>query len=294
MKLHWRPTLRNSRPFPRIFLSASIPSPKRNPVYLSGSEGQIEQALMLRVIETRVQDAVASLVTQVLRVGGQLICGGHPAITPMVAATVSCYSVDESNGETPIVLYQSEYFQTATPPVGRKEMEDAKLSRTIWVPGNLEQAGEKFSFAEKWRDNERFLRLRQGQADKNAKPELVDALVVMRLAMLLRSDPNASVSMGGMEGVEAEALLYRAVTDDTRPIFALRSTFGAAARLDEDGITFIDEEFLKRDKGHDPVELRPAADLQKIERHLLRRIRYDGIMRELVLRATQSESESPG
>jgi hypothetical protein len=288
MKLHWQPRLRNDRPFPRIFLSASIPNPKRNPVYLSGPEDQVEQALMLRVIETRVQDAVASLVTQVLRAGGQLIFGGHPAITPMVASSASTYSVDEEKGETPIVLYQSEYFRDARSPVGRKEMESANLSRTIWVPGNLQEAGEKFSFASEWLNNERVRRLRQGQADKNADPKLVDALVGLRLAMLFGSEPNGAVSMGGMEGVEAEALMYRAVANDARPIFALRSTFGVAAKLDEHGITFIDEEFLKRDPINDPFELRPAADRRKIERHLLRRIGYDGIMRELVSRVAQS------
>jgi len=289
MKLSWQPERRSDRPFPRIFLSASIPSPKRNPVYLSGPVAQVEQALMLRVIETRVQDAVASLVAQVLRVGGQVVFGGHPAITPMVAATASTYSVEERNGETPIVLYQSEYFRDAPPPVGRKEMESANLTRTIWVPADPQEASEKFSVAEKWLHSERFRELRQGQADKNADPILVDALVALRLVMLLRSQPNAAVSMGGMEGVEAEALLYRALADENeaRPIFALRSTFGAAAKLDGHGIRFIDEEFLKLSLVNDPFALRPEVNRQKIEQHLLHRIRYDGIMRDLITRVRQ-------
>jgi hypothetical protein len=244
---------------------------------------------MLRVIETRVQDAVASLVAQVLRVGGQVVFGGHPAITPMVAATASTYSVEERNGETPIVLYQSEYFRDAPPPVGRKEMESANLTRTIWVPADPQEASEKFSVAEKWLHSERFRELRQGQADKNADPILVDALVALRLVMLLRSQPNAAVSMGGMEGVEAEALLYRALADENeaRPIFALRSTFGAAAKLDGHGIRFIDEEFLKLSLVNDPFALRPEVNRQKIEQHLLHRIRYDGIMRDLITRVRQ-------
>ncbi|HWM26261.1 MAG TPA: hypothetical protein VNP98_15710 [Chthoniobacterales bacterium] len=242
---------------------------------------------MLRVIETRVQDAVTSLVAQVLGVGGQVIFGGHPAITPMVAATASAFEGGERDGERPVMLYQSEYFREAVRPIGRREMESAQLSRTIWVPDNPEDASKAFPLAQEWLQPDRFKQLREGQAHPNADRRLVDALVVFRIVMLLDSRPHAAVSMGGMEGVEAEAMLYQRLfgSDPRRRLFALRSTFGAAGQLGELGIISIDERYFEsKDRAPlaESVALLPTAEKQTIGRQLLRRIRYDGIMKEFI------------
>src|ERR1700693_3451091 len=90
MKIPWEPKIGpDGLPYPRIFLSASVPSLKRDQRFLSGPA---EPRLMVRVIETRVRAAVASFVVQLLRGGGQLLFGGHPTIVPMVATAAENFS----------------------------------------------------------------------------------------------------------------------------------------------------------------------------------------------------------
>ena len=54
----------------RVFLSASVPLPSRNPKYFDTAD----------VIAIR--DAVRALIMVVVEQQGQLVFGGHPAITP--------------------------------------------------------------------------------------------------------------------------------------------------------------------------------------------------------------------
>jgi hypothetical protein len=242
---------------------------------------------MLRVIEIRVQDAVTSLVAHAVGVGGQVVFGGHPAITPMVAATVSAFAADEAGPERPILLYQSEYFRDAQRPVGRKEMQSAGLSKTIWVPDNPRDASKAFPVVREWLQPDRFEQIRKGQADPQADERLVDALVVFRLVMLLHSQPDAGVSMGGMEGIEAEASLYQRLfaKDPSRKLFALRSTFGASSRLGELGVTSLDEQYFKSNDEEsfgEPNAFVPTTENQTIDKQLLRRIGYDGMMQDFV------------
>jgi SLOG cluster3 family len=56
----------------RIFLSASVPLPSRNPLYFDTAD----------VIAIR--DAVRALTMVVVEQHVQLVFGGHPAITPMI------------------------------------------------------------------------------------------------------------------------------------------------------------------------------------------------------------------
>lgn len=294
MKLPWRPAEREGKPFPRIFLSASVPKPDRHLKYL---HGPVEPRLMLRVIETRVRDAVTSLVAETLRVGGQLVFGGHPAITPMVAATASSYSPSAKYPEKPIVLYQSEYFRNSHPPQGREEMTELGLAEVVWVPAKPWDAADRFSAGKRYLlDPAKFDHLRRGQTDEKAPDEVRDALTAFRIIMCLDAQPDAVICMGGMEGIEAEALLYQTffLTDDpgdrrrgraSRTV-ALKSTFGAAARLEHTGFRFVDEDYFKKRGGaagdETEVELAPTDDKTALAKQLTHRIRYDSIMRELV------------
>lgn len=82
-------------PFPRIFLSASIPSPSRNEKYFRTAD----------VIAIR--DSLRALVTVALQRQLCIVFGGHPAITPMISLQIS--NLDKPV-ESHFLLYQSQYF----------------------------------------------------------------------------------------------------------------------------------------------------------------------------------------
>jgi hypothetical protein len=301
MKLPWRPAEREGKPFPRIFLSASVPKPDRHLKYL---HGPVEPRLMLRVIETRVRDAVTSLVAETLRVGGQLVFGGHPAITPMVAATASSFSLSAKSPEKPVVLYQSEYFGNSEPPQGREEMIKLGLAEVIWVPAKPWDAAGLFPSGKRYLlDPAKFDHLRRGQTDEKAPNEMRDALTAFRVTMCLDAQPDAVVCIGGMEGIEAEALLYTTffLTDDPgdrRRAFALKSTFGATAKLDARRFRFVDEDYMmKRGSAagmETEAELVPTDEKTALAKQLIHRIPYDSIMRELVNAIVEAGPVSPG
>jgi hypothetical protein len=79
----------------RLFLSASVPLPNRNPKYFATAD------------PLAIRDSVKALVTTALG-DGLIVFGGHPAITPLIAllmrgmpaATKRC-----------VVLYQSNFFE---------------------------------------------------------------------------------------------------------------------------------------------------------------------------------------
>lgn len=299
MKFPWQPkTDASGLPSPRVFLSASVPALNRDQRFL---RGPAEPRLMVRVIETRVRDAVASLVVQLLRAGGQLIFGGQPAVTPMVATAAENFSCNEGE-HLPILLFQSEYFRNAAPPIGREEMEARGVAKVVWVPINPEEAIEKLAIDTPYlRDPPRFNDLCiQVEHDSKSAPEMVRALAVLRVVMLLKSHPQAILSMGGMEGIGAESAFFQKlyepeirdgnasfVQHDERrsAAFALKSTYGAGSQLDNARTTFIDEVFFARRGSSSSTReavLRPQQSAETAETQLMQRIRYDGIMQEFL------------
>lgn len=102
-----------------IFLSASVPLPDRDPVYLATAD----------VIGIR--EAVKGLVAEaVLR--GTIVFGGHPAITPLVALLLRSMGT-EYRGR--VILYQSAIYAGKFPP------EKDEFLNVIEVPavGNSEE-----------------------------------------------------------------------------------------------------------------------------------------------------------
>ena len=77
-----------------IFLSASIPSPERNPKYYESAD------------IVAIRDCVRALATVVIP-KSHLVWGGHPAITPLIRYVITTMGVDVSSHVT---LYQSEWF----------------------------------------------------------------------------------------------------------------------------------------------------------------------------------------
>ncbi len=87
-----------------VFLSASVPDPKRTPKYA----------------ETADSVAITAAVTALVYVTlgrRPLVWGGHPAITPMIWVIAESMGVDYGRW---VKLYQSEYFQDEFPEDNRR------------------------------------------------------------------------------------------------------------------------------------------------------------------------------
>lgn len=81
-----------------VFLSASIPDPKRDPRFFETAD------------VVTIADAVHALCTVVL-LEDRLVFGGHPAITPIVQRVASV--LERSHN---VEIYQSEFFVGRFPP----------------------------------------------------------------------------------------------------------------------------------------------------------------------------------
>lgn len=82
-----------------IFLSASVPDPKRDAIYHQTSD------------VTAIREAVIALATYILP-QTTLIWGGHPAITPMIRIVAESIGISVQER---IILYQSLFFEKDFP-----------------------------------------------------------------------------------------------------------------------------------------------------------------------------------
>ncbi|MGY3558468.1 hypothetical protein ACVWXP_001737 [Bradyrhizobium sp. USDA 4463] len=76
-------------------MSASVPSPSRNPIYFETAD----------VIAIR--DAIRALVAVILEQRIQLVFGGHPAITPMIRLQINQVGVPVGDR---VVMFQSKFY----------------------------------------------------------------------------------------------------------------------------------------------------------------------------------------
>jgi hypothetical protein len=92
-----------------VFLSASVPDPKRNPKYYE------------RADVTAIREAVVALARTVLP-QSDLVFGGHPAISPLVARVARDLDLFER-----VVIYQSEEFREVIP------RDSLAFERLVWT-----------------------------------------------------------------------------------------------------------------------------------------------------------------
>jgi len=234
MKFDWSPHLPLEGS--SVFLSGSVPSPERDSRFL---DGPVEETLMLRVIDRRVFDAVQSLVAQVLNAGGRIVHGGQPRITSAIANQSNNWTIPEGH-DPPILIYQSEFFRSHLAPPGREEMRIAGFASVRWTPAKVRAVADRFDI-----DPDLISKWLPEQAAPTADGALREALLAMRLQMLLESQPWAAVSIGGMEGIQAEATLYLYLAKLKLIPWAERvnvigSTYGAASKLEAAGINIAD------------------------------------------------------
>jgi hypothetical protein len=116
----------------------------------------------------------------------------------------------------------------------------------------------------------------QAQARCDSRRE---ALLVMRLLMLLEAQPRLCLCIGGMEGIEAEAQLYlqlveRGLLRAEPRVHVLASTYGAAVQLTDARAQLLEEPH--------PEPTNPETAVAD----LLRRLSYDETMRAFVADST--------
>jgi len=280
MKFDWSP--RGSLRGQYVFLSASVPDPKRDARFL---DGPVEKALMLRVIDRRVDDAVQCLTAHVLSAGGRIVHGGHPKVTLPLAAQASNWKVP-SGEHPPILIYQSKFFEHLPPPPGRDQMSQAGTAEIRWVLADLREVAQRSKLP-----NDVLDRWLPTQAAEGASARLGEALLAMRIALLLETQPVAAVCIGGMEGIEAEARLYWELSKTgsippAKGVYVVGSTFGAAARLEGEGIVIFDRTASEASG----VSLAIGPSEETARRDIESRKSYDEVMKSLVAQITPARS----
>jgi hypothetical protein len=201
----------------RVFLSASIPDAKRDPRFHQTADN------------IAIRECVVALAEVVLR-GGELVFGGHPAISPMVARVATYLGQLDA-----VTIFQSEYFR------GQIPSSTLQMPRIHW------------SVAVK--------------QDRNASLDLMRAemLDVRRGGASF----DVGVFVGGMEGIEAEYDLFRAAQPLAAfwPIPA--GGAAAKGRYDRDRDEVLSQSFAKRLQLPVPV-LRAEIETSRDYGHLMR------------------------
>ena len=86
---------------PRVFLSASVPLPTRNPAYFATAD------------VLAIRDAVRALAIVVAEVEAELVFGGHFAITPLIRLQIAQAGAPRVGDR--FVLFQSRFFTASFP-----------------------------------------------------------------------------------------------------------------------------------------------------------------------------------
>lgn len=184
-----------------IFLSASIPDPKRNEKYFMSSD----------VIAIR--DSVRALASVVIP-KSNLIWGGHPAITPLIRYVMSTMEV---NVQSHITLYQSDFFREMFP-------DDNEYFENVVITRNL-------------RDRDKSLlemRTRMFQENEFVAGIFIGGMegVELEYDMFRRIHPNAKLFPVASTGAAAKFIYdsmdvkpERALVDDFAYMSLFRSLF---------------------------------------------------------------------
>jgi hypothetical protein len=163
---------------PAVFLSASFPQPGRAENFAPSDPAALA-------------DAVTAVARAVLNREAQLICGGHPTITPLLL-----YVASEYGWRHKLIVYQSERFREIVPD------ETWRLSD--------EGYGE--------------LRFTPNVGDST------EDLQIMRREAFTAADYRGAVFIGGMEGIIDEHSMFAELQPRAHR-FALTGPGGAAADL---------------------------------------------------------------
>jgi hypothetical protein len=233
-----------------VFLSASVPTRDfvRTDLYTGELPRFDDQDL-------RIEAAVTAVARAVFRERGQLVFGGHPAISPLVAMVADEY-FPASTGESrdaeqaaaeprvrrPIIVFQSKCFERVIVDDVR-DMERLGQASVVWT-NPVE--GEVFNEA----------RAGDKQCDKS--------LALMRDQMLHAEPLAAMICIGGMDGIFEEFQAYVA-SGNAKRIFVFSTTGGASCQLatmtsESTTIEIVDERFSDLPFGQAHAEHVPPYD----------------------------------
>ena len=164
-----------------VFLSASVTDPRRHPKYFQTARANL------------IREAVVALAAEVLP-QGELVFGGHPSISPLVARVAGDLGRFEG-----VVVFQSLWFHPTEgkDPKSRVPADSLAFPRITWTP---------------------LADSREG------------SLEAMRRAMVGSRPFACGVFVGGMEGVEREWELF-GDAQARAPAYAVASTGGVALEL---------------------------------------------------------------
>jgi hypothetical protein len=178
----------------RVFLSASIPGKGWDDVEFDPLE---------------ITDAVIACASTMWTAGGRILCGGHPAITPLLLRAAQDFrqvaeSIQATDNEPLVTIYQSELFQGLIPDE-TKRLQAGGLGRIAFV--------------------------RAVPGDRPDRHHNAASLAHMRQAMLApQNDPAFAIFIGGMDGIITEYQQYRRLYND-RPVYAIGAPGAMARRL---------------------------------------------------------------
>ncbi len=208
-----------------VFLSASVPN---RPEWVADSK------------PIEIEEAVICLARAVFARGGRLLFGGHPSISPLIAAVAGEYfPVDPTRQIRPVITFQSKFFRDNLPN------ETWELYRMGWA--SIEWTPEEMRNGLPDRDESLNAMRRRMLLD----PTLIDADREMQAAVQrnLLGPPKAMVAIGGMEGIADEAAMFldfrsqweagKIAPTIVPPLFTFTSGGGAAARLLEPPADFF-------------------------------------------------------
>jgi SLOG cluster3 family len=187
---------------PALLLSASVPYLRKELAEATPDEKAQQFAINQRYLSTsqpeRIRLAVKELTESALMRGMRLVFGAHPAISPMVLeAARTIAAADDS-----ILIFQSVIF--------RKELPNSTLELADWSKGRLIFTPERMG--PRPMDRRRL------------------SLTQMRTLMAQPRTLQGAVFVGGMEGTEEEAAIFRTEQGE-RPRYAIASTGSAALEM---------------------------------------------------------------
>lgn len=186
---------------PALFLSAGVPFERTH-----GTPEQMrDNRLYLPPQRTEIRTAVVQLARFAFTRDVQLVFGGHPAVSPLVLETTR--AVPPSR-EPRVFVFQSAYFEHVL-PIATMKLANWSHGRLLWTrsDGPPQAPG--------------------APGDPGAREA---SLRLMRESMVTVPGLVGAVFIGGMDGIEAEADLFRGFQPHL-PRYALPGTGSAAKRL---------------------------------------------------------------
>jgi hypothetical protein len=187
---------------PSILLSASVPREREPTEDMTEHERAELEWRNKHYTESarppQIRSAVMELTKAALMRNVQLIFGAHPAISPMVLDAARNIGAPPES----ILIFQSRFFE--------KEIPDSTLELADWSAGRLFFTPEQHATRRRDARNQ--------------------SLTLMRSIMVSPPNLRGAIFVGGMEGVEEEAKLFKKEHRNL-PCYAVASTGSAAADL---------------------------------------------------------------